>query len=71
MAVTSVGLAFAGFTTSGIAAAQATIGNVLAGSALATLQSTGTVGVIAGFCICGAVIFGLAAAIFVGYKLYK
>ncbi len=64
----------AGFTSSGIAAGsiaagvQSVIGNVVAGSTFATLQSLGATGVIAGIGVAGGVFTGLGL---LGYGLYK
>ena len=64
----------AGFTSSGIAAGsiaagiQAGIGNVVAGSAFATLQSLGATSVIAGLGIAGGAVSVVGI---LGYGLYK
>jgi hypothetical protein len=67
----STALTYAGFTKTGIAAAstaagiQSSIGNVVAGSTFAVLQSAGATGLIAGLGVTGGI--GLAATAVIYY----
>lgn len=72
----SVALTGMGFTSSGIAAAstaagmQAGIGNVIAGSLFATVQSLGATGVIATVGTTGVIGLGIGLG-YGGYKLWR
>jgi hypothetical protein len=66
-----------GFSSSGIAAAstaagiQAGIGNIVAGSAFAAVQSLGALGAFAIMGLVGGIALLLFGAIYVGYKIYQ
>jgi hypothetical protein len=76
LTVTSGAATVAGFTSSGIAAGsvaagmQATIGNVVGGSAFAAAQSLGATGVFATLGAASGIGLGVCA-VYGGYKLYK